>query len=97
MGAGEDITSTNYSIQEVGVTKIDFVKPSELNKKRDLKKNEYYGRYSSITSVEYTLTKPYGKKNSETSYFEYQKTYDNVKTGAGAAEVVYDLIKSFFK
>jgi RHS repeat-associated protein len=97
MGAGEDITSTNYSIQEVGVTKIDYVKPSELNKKRDLKKNEYYGRYSSITSVEYTLTKPYGQKNSETSYFEYQKTYDNVKTGAGAAEVVYDLIKSFFK
>ncbi len=97
MGAGEDITSTNYSIQEVGVTKIDYVKPSELNKKRDLKKNEYYGRYSSITSVEYTLTKPYGQKNSGTSYFEYQKTYVNVKTGAGAAEVVYDLIKSFFK
>lgn len=27
----------------------------------------------------YTLTKPYGQNNSETSYFECQKTYDNVK------------------
>lgn len=27
----------------------------------------------------YTLTKPYGQNNSDTSYFENQKTYDNVK------------------
>jgi len=95
MGAGEDITSTNYSIKQVGVTKIDYLKPSELNKKRDFKKNEYYGMYSSITTVEYTLTKPYGQNNSDTSYFENQKTYDNVKTVAGAAEVVFGLMESF--
>jgi RHS repeat-associated protein len=87
---GERVSSTHYTTEQVGESKIQYVTPDKLNQKSDMNKSVYDSKYSTITTVDYGLTKKYGQKNEVNSYFRgnqkadnYGKTFDLIKNLKG--------------
>jgi RHS repeat-associated protein len=102
MGAGERIKQVTATLEQIGDSKITYVKPPNLNKKVVEKEERTQGRWSSMRSITYNLTKPFGQSNSKTAEFGGNKEILGVKagdatTGATVAGKIFSVIKSIFK
>jgi len=65
----ENITQTFATIEQIGESKITYVKPEKLNTKRNVKETIAKGAKSTITTLTYALTKPFGQDNRTTASF----------------------------
>lgn len=73
MGHGENITQTHGDLIQIGKAKITYAKPQEMNKKSNLEPGGNKGKYSSIETAKYNLTKPKGQDNRKTAHFHENK------------------------
>lgn len=96
MGAGEDITSSVYTKDQVD-RKIDYVKPKELHKMSDSRVTKWSDLFITTTRAEYSYTKPYGWSMDNYSYFNLDRTRRTAKTVGGMTKTILDQIKDFRK
>lgn len=102
MGAGERIKQVTTTLEQIGDSKITYVKPPELNKKVVEQERRSTGRWSLMRSITYNLTKPFGQSNSKTAEFGGNKEIlgvnaGNATTGASVAGKIFSVIKAIFK
>jgi len=65
----ENIQQTFTTIEQIGESKTTYVKPKKLNTKANIKEIIAKGTKSTITTLTYSLTKPFGQNNSTTASF----------------------------
>src|SRR5690606_34520553 len=97
MGHGENITNTHGDLTQIGKAKITYAKPQDMNKKDNLKVDEIAGKYSSIKTAKYNLTKPKGQDNRKTAYFYENKKNSVSQQDAGFVKEAIEFFKQAFK
>lgn len=65
----ENIPHTYATIEQIGESKTTYVKPEKLNTKANVKETIAKGPKSTITTLTYGLTKPFGQDNRTTASF----------------------------
>jgi RHS repeat-associated protein len=105
MGEGERVTQVNGSLEQIGDSKVTYVKPQELNKKVIEEKDASSSTFSSIKSILYKLTKPFGQSNEATAVYSSNRSIfgisaenkSEIKTGGSVMGQIYKIIKPFLK
>ncbi|WP_430612271.1 hypothetical protein [Flavobacterium sp. JP2137] len=93
----ENFTNVNPDFKQIGNASITYAPNKNLNSKNILKENESKGDYSSIKTVTYNLTKPYGQDNRKTSYFYSNRSNDSGKKGSVSGSGLEVVLRAIFK
>jgi RHS repeat-associated protein len=90
----EDVTIVTNSLEQVGDSEITYTKPNKLNTKTDVETKSYdSGKWNSIETTTYTLTKPFGQNNQVTSEYGSKKTTEQATGWLG---IIVDGISQIF-
>ncbi len=87
----ENFKTTTGDLKQIGESKITYVKPSDLNKKDVIEEKNVVGNNSSIKSITYKLTKPFGQKNEVTAHYYSNKS--SINEAILGIEVIDNIIK----
>jgi len=93
MGTGEKITAVTNQTEQLGESKVTYAKSENLNKKSNEFSTTDSGKYSSISTTTYTLTKPYGQDNKSTSTYGEKSKSSNILSPLG---IIGGLIEQYF-
>jgi|GEM_PF-2802549 len=95
MGGEENITYTVTDLKQLGDSKITYTTSNHLNEKTNKRTvlNDQ-GKWNSIETTTYTLTKPYGQSNEQTAKYGSKGT---IEKSVGALGVVVDWITRYFE
>jgi len=94
-GSEEKVSNTVTSLQQLGDSKITYAKPQDLNKRtNEVVENFDQGKWNTIETTSYTLTKPHGQNNTETAKYGSKGA---IEKGVSALSIVVDIITQYFQ
>jgi hypothetical protein len=89
-GGDRGVYFDKATLEQIGDSKITYVKPERLNVKTDIVRPQIEPLMfnGSITTYNYNLTKPYGQNNYKTAYYNY-----DVVSGSSILGIMADIVR----